>query len=179
MWDKTKAKFKHATLYCNYGNGGLKSVDINSKIVGFQCSWVRRLCDDNFNQWKVIPSILYWNIYKKNFKFHSNLDLRKTLLRKLRKYYQEMLYGWWKFLSSSPNLPSAIISQFVWFDKKIQIDKMHIFFSSLSENGLNFIDQLFDRDGKLKTFECLKDEFSLTNNEKFKLFQIIHDLAKQ
>ena len=39
--------------------------------------------------------------------------------------------------------------------------------------------QIFDRDGKLKTCECLKDEFPLTSNKKFKLFQIIHALLKQ
>ena len=58
-------------------------------------------------------------IETKNFKFHSNLDLRKTLLRKFPKYYHEMFYELGKFLSSSPNLPSAIISQCIWFNKKI------------------------------------------------------------
>ena len=45
--------------------------------------------------------------------------------------------------------------------------------------GLNFVGQLFDRDGKLKTCECLKDELFLTNSEKFKLFQIVQTLPKQ
>ena len=40
-WDKKNAKSKHETLCCDYGNGGLKSVDIFSKIVTLQCSWVR------------------------------------------------------------------------------------------------------------------------------------------
>ena len=53
------------------------------------------------------------------------------------------------------------------------------FFSSLSDKGLNFVGQLFDRDRKLKTCESLKDELSLTNSKKFKLFQIIHALPKQ
>ena len=81
-----------------------------------------------------------------------------------------MLYKCVKFLSSCPNLPSAIISHFIWFNKTIQIDKTHVFFSSLSDKGLNFVCQFFDRDEKLKTCECLKDELSLTNREKFKLF---------
>ena len=33
--------------------------------------------------------------------------------------------------------------------------------------------------GKLETCKCLKDELSLTNSKKFKLFQIIHVLPKQ
>ena len=122
-----------------------------SKIVSLQCFWIKRLLDNNFHQWKVIPLYLIQKYLCKNFKFHSNLDLRKTLLRKFPKYYQEMLYKWGTFLSS-PNLPPYIISQFIWFNKKIQIDKMHAFFSSLY-----FVGQLFDRDGKLKACECLKD----------------------
>ena len=53
------------------------------------------------------------------------------------------------------------------------------FFYSLSDKRLNFVGLLFDREGKLKAFECLKDELSLTNSQKFKLFQIIHALPKQ
>ena len=45
-----------------------------------------------------------------------------------------MLYKRGKFLSSSLNLPSAY-------------------------KGLNFVGQLFDRDGELKTCKCLKDIF--------------------
>ena len=57
--------------------------------------------------------------------------------------------------------------------------KRMFFFSSLSDKSLNFVGQLFDRDGQLKTCECLKDEFSLTNTEQIKLFQIIHAFPKQ
>ena len=81
---------------------------------------------------------------------------------------------------SSPNLPSAIISQFTWFNKKkYKLINRMFFFYSLSNKRLNFVGLLFDREGKLKTFECLKDELSLTNSQKFKLFQIIHALPKQ
>ena len=143
-----------------------------SKIFSLQCSWIRRLFNNSFHQLKVIPLYLIQKYLCKIFKFHSNLDLRKSCLRKFPIYYQEMLYKWGKFLFSSPNLPSAIISQFIWFNKKIQIYKTRVFFSSLSDKGLNFVGQLFNWDGKFKTCEFLKDEFFWTNSEKFKLFEI-------
>ena len=49
----------------------------------------------------------------------------------------------------------------------------------MPDTGLNFFGQLLVRDGKLKTCECLKDEVSLTNSEKSKLFQVIHALPKR
>ena len=140
------------------------------RIASLQYSLVRRLFDKYFHQWKVIPLYLIQKYLCKTSKFHSNLDLRKSRLRKFTKYYREMLFKWGEFLSSSPDLPSAIISQFISFA---------CFFSSFSDKGLNFVWQLFDRDGKFKTCGCLKDDFSLTNTEEFKLFQIIHALPKQ
>ena len=58
LWGKKNAKIKRATLCCHYADSGLKSVDISSKIVSLQGSWVRRLFDNNFHQWKVIPLYL-------------------------------------------------------------------------------------------------------------------------
>ena len=54
QWDKKNAKNKHTTLCCDYANDGLKSVNIFSKIVSLQRSWVTRFFNNNFQQWKVI-----------------------------------------------------------------------------------------------------------------------------
>ena len=40
------------------------------------------------------------------------------------------------------------------------------FFSRLSDEGLNFVSQVFDSDGKLKTYECLKDELFFNKQRK-------------
>ena len=51
-------KIKNSTLCNDYKYGGLKNVDIFSKVVNLQCSWIKRLFDHNFNQWKLIPLYL-------------------------------------------------------------------------------------------------------------------------
>ena len=53
-----------------------------------------------------------------------------------------------------------------------------VFCQVCSAKGLNFVGELFDRDGKRTTCQSPKDKFSWTNNEKLKLFQIIHALPK-
>ena len=114
-----------------YVNGGLKSVDIISKIVSLQCSWIRRLFDNNFHQWKIIPIALIDKHLNKNFKFHSNLSFGIRSLEKFPKYYKEMFNNWAKHLSPPVTLPSAIVSQCIWFNKKIQIDKKVFIFQAL------------------------------------------------
>ena len=48
-------------LYADSKHGGLKRINIEKKIINLQCSWVRRLYDDSFNEWKVISLKLIKN----------------------------------------------------------------------------------------------------------------------
>ena len=75
---KRNSKIKQ---YYDYKSGGLKSVDISSKIAKLQCSWNRRSYDKNLHPWKVI-----------RIKFHANLDLKYFFLKIFPKYYQEIVY---------------------------------------------------------------------------------------
>ena len=50
IWNNLTSKIKHETLCNSFEEGGLKNVDINSKIASLQCSWVKRLYDDKFHE---------------------------------------------------------------------------------------------------------------------------------
>ena len=117
--------------------------------------------------------------FGKNLKFHPNLGLRNFSLKIFQKYYQEIIYRWNKYLSSPPSLPSSTVSQFLWLYKDIQIDNKCVIFSNFSNNGINFVRQLFDSDGKLHCWEFLKEKYLLSQNMKFKWFQLIHALRRE
>ena len=55
IWKSKKPEIKHTSLIRDYSEGGLKNVDIKSKIVALQLTWIRRLHDENFHPWKLIP----------------------------------------------------------------------------------------------------------------------------
>ena len=88
IWKNGNPKLKHTTLCNEYEQGGLKNVDIFFKITSLQCSWVKRLNDDSFHARKVF---LIKNHLGKNFVFHSNLSVKQNVVKKLRKFYQEIL----------------------------------------------------------------------------------------
>ena len=58
LWNFTAPKIKHSTTCMDYQNGGLKNVDVFFKIISLQRLWFRRLFDNSFHQWKVIPLFL-------------------------------------------------------------------------------------------------------------------------
>ena len=47
FWNNSSLEIKHETLCNEYKAGGLKHVDIPSKIIALQCSWIRRLYDNS------------------------------------------------------------------------------------------------------------------------------------
>ena len=130
IWKNGNPKLKHTTLCNEYKQEGLKNVDIFSKITNLQCSWVKRLYDDSFRAWKVIPLFLIKSHLGKNFVFHSNLCIKQKIVKKFPKFYQEMLKRCGKYLSSPPKDLSAVVFQFIWYNEYIKIDNntMHYCF---------------------------------------------------
>ena len=90
IWKGENPKIKNSTLCNDYEYGGLKNVDIFSKVVSLQCSWTKRLFDNDFRQWKVIPLYVIRHYLRKNFKFHSNLEVSHSILCKFPKFYKEI-----------------------------------------------------------------------------------------
>ena len=50
IWKHSTTKIKHSTLIADYENGGIRNVDIPTKLEALKLTWVRRLRDDNHHQ---------------------------------------------------------------------------------------------------------------------------------
>ena len=133
IWNGLKPKIKNLTINNNYENGGLKNVNIAAKISSLQSSWINKLFNENFHDWKIIPLHIIHKSLGKKFVFHSNLKVNKKLTKSFLKYYREIINAWGSKFSCQTLVPSAILSQFLWFNSQIQIGNKGVFFSSFSE----------------------------------------------
>ena len=89
LWENSTSKIKHDTLCNDYKYGGLKNVDIRKKIISLQCSWIKRLYDDSFHEWKIITLHLISKTFSKSFIFHSNLSFKP-----FPSFHKETLLNW-------------------------------------------------------------------------------------
>ena len=128
MWGNRKVKIKQNTLCNDYKAGVLVSVDIEHEIVSLKFSWVKRLYTENFYEWKIIPLQYINKLLVKNFKFHSNHTLSY-----FPSFYKDMLKLRSKYYSSQPSLTSTIISQYLWFNSFVEIDKEIVFIGSFQK----------------------------------------------
>ena len=106
-------KIKHDTVCNNYENAGLRNADIKPKIKSLQCSWIKKLFDNSFHEWKLIPIYLIKKSFGENFIFHSNLGFISSLLKGFLTCYQSIFSSWRDSFSYFSNLSSSIKSQFL------------------------------------------------------------------
>ena len=66
-------------------------------------------------------------IFCKNFKFHSNLNILKNTLPYFPSFYKYILKPWSKYYLNQPSLPSTIISQHLWLNSFTKIDSKVVF----------------------------------------------------
>ena len=136
IWHSSHQNISHKTIF---ENSRLKHVNISSKIISLQCSWLRKFCDENFHEWKIIPSHLINEYFGKSFKFHSCLSFNWKLLTKFPNFYKNILFQWSSYFFSSSELPSCTLSNFLWFNKHFLIEQKSIFFPDFSDKGPNFV----------------------------------------
>ena len=102
----------------------IKDADIANKIIVLQCSWIRVLYDIFVHEWKLIPPYLSEKSFSTSFKYHSNLPFRsnkaKFFLSFLKENYFELQK---KNLAMMTEIPTCILSQFLWCNKSIQVEK--------------------------------------------------------
>ena len=90
LWQNSRPKIKHKTLRNTFETGCLKIADINLKVMSFQCSWFKKLHDENFHKWKAIPLHLICILFGQNIKFHSNLSYDTKLLTSFPVFYKNV-----------------------------------------------------------------------------------------
>ena len=78
----------------------------------------------------------------------------------------------------SPNIPSAITPQVIWFNKHIKIDNKSLCNNSLANQGINHVVQLFKENSMTKAWLDIKTEFNLSNKKHYFWIQLINAIPK-
>ena len=78
----------------------------------------------------------------------------------------------------SPNFPSTITSQVIWFNKHIKIDNKSLCNNSLANQGINHVGQRFNEDGMANTWLDIKTQFNLSNKQHYFWIQLINAVLK-
>ena len=179
FWNNSSPKIKHETLCNDYKAGGLKNVDIPSKIIALQCYWIRRLYDNSFYEWKLIPLYLIEKSFGIAFKFHSNLLFKSNKINFFLSFYRQIIFNWKKHLAMITKVPSCMLSQYLWHKRSIQVDNSSVYFLKFSEKNINYVSQLFSDNGSIKQWHEFKREDNLHGSFYFQWLQLIDSIPQR
>ena len=80
--------------------------------------------------------------FASSFKFHSNLFFKRNKIKIFLSFYKEIFLFWKKYLTRKPEIPLCILSQYLWYNENIEVDKNSIYLVRFSEKNINFVSQL-------------------------------------
>ena len=81
-------------------------------MISLQCSWVRRLYDHSFHEWKVIPLKLIEKSFRSHFKFTLIFYSTSLVLMICHLITKTSSVTGKKYSSIKPETPSCTLSQY-------------------------------------------------------------------
>ena len=136
----------HHTIIADYTDGGQKYVDISSKIKALQLVWVRRLFEENFHPWKLIPLNSLSSIGIKSL-FHSNLHLVVDLPRCLPNLCKTIIQHWAQFARYVLNSASEVMSECLQLNRFITILSKLFIMKTFSSKGVDHVSDILSEKG--------------------------------
>ena len=160
IWNKSCAKIKHCSIIADYKEGGYRDVDISSKLLAMQVSWIKRFLDDNFHPWKILPTLLFAHLGGSSI-FHYNLQLGERcsiIMKTFLGFYQEL---WWKISYQEPSDIIQVYNQCLWNNSFILTQGKPIFNLSSINKGILRVSDILNESGNLMSWQSGKSKYNL------------------
>ena len=167
IWNKSRAKIKHCSIIADYKEGGYGDVDISSKLLAMNISWIKRFLDDNFHPWKILPTWLFARLGGSSI-FYYNLQLGErcsTIVKTFPGFYQELIELWCKISYQEPSDIIQTYNQCLWNNSFILTQGKPIFNLSFINKGILKVSDILNESGNLMSWQSGKSKYKLDNKD--------------
>lgn len=175
IWEGKPRKIKHSTLIGDYSKGGLRDIDITTKVKSLKFMWVKKLSDNNFHSWKIIAS-KYFDKVGGAESMHNNFQLSgclKNSFLSLPLFYRNLLEVWTEFANFEPATFQEVRSQYLWNNRFIVTQSNSLYNPSMITKNIVRVDDIFQPDGSALTFKDAQRKFNLRNSQFLQWFGLI------
>ena len=165
-------KIKRSAIMNDIENGGLKMLDLDSRIKAQRVVALKKYFDGSEHSWKVILDEFLQVVVGKLI-LSCNFDVRKLPIY-IPVIYTEYLSAWSELTLTSAiiNSHADVINQIIWNNKNIIIQNRSIFHEFLFSPGVVKIGDLVSETGNF--FQSLKIlQANLSPTQRFKLMSIV------
>ena len=136
LWNGTDKVTRVSTIN-DYGEGGLKMIDLESMVKALRLAWLKRIFNANDGTWKRYLQHQLKTVGRLFF-LNCNYDVKDYTFTS--QFYRELLLWWSQFRDSFAT--DINWTNIIWNNKEIRIDKKPIFYKNFYESGFIYIRDL-------------------------------------
>ena len=165
VWKHKNPKVKKSTLIKSKEKGGLNMVDFTLFDKALKICWVKRLCSEGDQAWKLIPLRLLSGIGG-TLLFQCNYDIKYLNLSvNLPLFYRDVISHWQELNNVVPSTKKDVGDQIVWNNRFIKINKASAYFRSWHQAGICKLSTLLDESNtRFLTFNEFVRKFKVKCN---------------
>ena len=166
IWDGKNAKIAYSTLINDIHEGGLKLVDLETKVKSLHIAWTGRLCSNIKVRWKIIPGIVFET---NNLSFYFSCNRGKITHGHGNTnflFYRELQFIWSKITEVNGHITiESIRNQVLWNNRYITIENNSVQWNTWFNAGIVKINDILDNRGtflssnELNTIDGLRTNF--------------------
>ena len=152
VWKYKRDKICRKVLINEFDRGGMKMLDFKSFCLASKAVWCQRLYNSSLETWTIIPQ-KYMEQCNINLLMCMNIEKEKLLPVRIPQFYKEVILSWHSCGGGlkAPQSEAEIRKQLIWGNKYIQTKGKTIFYENWHKSNINFIDDLLDETGNLKS----------------------------
>ena len=176
LWNGKQHKVKKRVIIQDVKDGGLNMSDLLSVVKTQRIKWIKRYLNATKTSWKNTMSSIC-NINKVEYFLDSNYDLLCHGINS--EFYNDVFRVWKEIKYTSVQSSTDILNQNIWYNHNIKINKKITFYEDWLNNGIEKLHQIYKRNGTLKSYPELCQEFDLNVNHYMRYNSLCHAIPKQ
>ena len=145
LWNSKGDKIKRNVITQNYGNGGLRMIDIASFNKALKSVWIRKYLDEsNKGKWKLFFDAELEKLGGQ-IVFRGNLDVKdvKKLANNLSPFLKEILEIWSELnYQGSIETVESFLTQSLWYNSLVRVMDKPVFYKSWHQMGISHVNQI-------------------------------------
>jgi hypothetical protein len=161
VWKDSTPKVKLKIISQNIENGGLKYPVLIDQFKSLKLGFIRRLFDEENKPWKNSFQVFLKNISVKDL-FLSRCVIADNLIINLPLFYKDLILFWSDLKKDiEPNNAQDICNEFLWFNPFITIDEQSIFYKKWYQQGIKYVADILESNGRLLMDNEIKVKFEI------------------
>lgn len=162
IWSNKRDKIARKTIINTKENGGLKMIDIRTFDKALKISWVKKICDENFQaDWKKFHYSVFgsWT----DVWFLNKKSIKQLAVSLSNPFWTDVLKSWAEYIND-PRNAIDFLKQPLWNNLSITISKKPVCRPNWEAKGIRYINDIVDQAGQFLTHEAINQKFNLNCN---------------